>query len=272
MIPLVPDLYEESKPKNKIVNEIDKQFWQTINRVRVAGGGETNYAIAKDDLGNWYVKNYSTDIATVAQSARKLALFAGGGVVPQLPLDTPLTGTQTPEQLEQARQAAAQKDAGYASHLGKTFEKFETAYRGASLDALKSLQASAKGFGTALESVWTEAGVPEAERKVLAAEIAIGAEDPIQKKLIDLDETAIAAIKKGDEAKVLFDAMQAVRSYHAKAASKIKAADATKVTKKNAAIKALTEVVLTNTLKKTLDDAKESVDSFTDAIAVLGQF
>ena len=47
------------RPGGLILGEIDKQFWQNINRVRVAGAGATNYVVAKDDIGNWYVKRYS---------------------------------------------------------------------------------------------------------------------------------------------------------------------------------------------------------------------
>jgi hypothetical protein len=47
----------------------------------VAGGGNTNYVIAKDDIGNWYVKNYSADPKDVIHSAQGLALFAVGPAI-----------------------------------------------------------------------------------------------------------------------------------------------------------------------------------------------
>src|SRR5439155_4080344 len=62
----------------KTVQEIDKQFWQSINRVRVSGGGNTNYVIAKDDVGNWYVKNYSADPDPIIKGALALAKFGLG--------------------------------------------------------------------------------------------------------------------------------------------------------------------------------------------------
>lgn len=37
----------------------DKRFWQNINTVRVKGVGDVNYVLAKDDIGNFYVKSYS---------------------------------------------------------------------------------------------------------------------------------------------------------------------------------------------------------------------
>lgn len=56
----------------------EKLFWQNINRVTVSGGGATNTVLAKDDVGNWYLKSYSADPSTVIQSAQSLALFGMG--------------------------------------------------------------------------------------------------------------------------------------------------------------------------------------------------
>jgi len=79
-IPFGPQIGEflnpDAKRDARINAEIDKQFWQNINRVRVAGGGKTNYAVVKDDIGNWYVKGYSADPCDVIKSARNLAMFS----------------------------------------------------------------------------------------------------------------------------------------------------------------------------------------------------
>lgn len=56
----------------------EKLFWQNINRVSLSGGGQTNYVLAKDDVGNWYVKAYSADPKKVIQAAQSLALFNAG--------------------------------------------------------------------------------------------------------------------------------------------------------------------------------------------------
>jgi hypothetical protein len=58
--------------------ELDSLFWQNVNRVSLSGGGDANYAIAKDDVGNWYVKSYSVDPERVFRSARSIALFNMG--------------------------------------------------------------------------------------------------------------------------------------------------------------------------------------------------
>lgn len=58
------------------LKEMDKQYWQSVNRIRLAGGGNTNYVIAKDDIGNWYVKGYSADPEPIIKSMKNLASFA----------------------------------------------------------------------------------------------------------------------------------------------------------------------------------------------------
>jgi hypothetical protein len=40
---------------------LDREFWQPINHIELQGTGKTNYAVIKDDIGNWYVKSYSAD-------------------------------------------------------------------------------------------------------------------------------------------------------------------------------------------------------------------
>jgi hypothetical protein len=62
-----------------IEREIDQQFWQNINRVRVAGMGNTSYVLAKDDIGNWYVKGYSGDPKPVFEGLQAMALAAQSG-------------------------------------------------------------------------------------------------------------------------------------------------------------------------------------------------
>lgn len=68
--------YVTNRDAAEITTEIDKQYWQNINSVRVAGAGLSNYVIAKDPVGNWYVKSYSSDPKDIIQSARNLALFS----------------------------------------------------------------------------------------------------------------------------------------------------------------------------------------------------
>jgi hypothetical protein len=63
------------------LSEIDKQFWQNINSIRVAGAGNTDYVLVKDDIGNWYVKSFAADPKEIFQAAQSTALFALGGSI-----------------------------------------------------------------------------------------------------------------------------------------------------------------------------------------------
>lgn len=84
---------------------LEKINWQNINKVTVSGGGFTNYVLAKDDVGNWYVKAYGSDPEAIIKSATSLALFNSGKAVNvnllrrldvqrQLDEDQSLTATQ----------------------------------------------------------------------------------------------------------------------------------------------------------------------------------
>ena len=57
-----------------VQQQVDKQYWQNINTVRITGGGNTNYVVVKDDIGNWYVKGYSSDPSRIYQSLASIAL------------------------------------------------------------------------------------------------------------------------------------------------------------------------------------------------------
>jgi hypothetical protein len=80
-IPIIGELFHEDiagMERAKITREIDKQFWQNINRIKLSGGGQTNYVLMKDDVGNWVIKSYSSDPTDIIKSAKNLALFSMG--------------------------------------------------------------------------------------------------------------------------------------------------------------------------------------------------
>lgn len=77
--PFSESIVNKERERIATMAEIDKQFWQNINSVKVKGGGNTNYVLTKDDIGNWYVKGYSANPDRIIKSAQSLALFALGG-------------------------------------------------------------------------------------------------------------------------------------------------------------------------------------------------
>ena len=66
-------LYGGSYEKERVANEMDKQYWQNINQIKLVGGGNTNYAVVKDDTGNWYVKSYSANYEDIIKNITNLA-------------------------------------------------------------------------------------------------------------------------------------------------------------------------------------------------------
>lgn len=78
---LMEDLLREPLPaeEQRTLWDIDKQYWQNVNQVRVKGLGFSNYVVAKDDIGNWYIKSYRGDPNCIIQGARSAAMLAGVG-------------------------------------------------------------------------------------------------------------------------------------------------------------------------------------------------
>lgn len=85
-VPLIgPALGNLGEEENlRVRADIDRQNWQNINRVRLDGAGRTNYALVKDDIGNWYAKGYEADTTKIVDSMRGLAMFNIGARLPGL--------------------------------------------------------------------------------------------------------------------------------------------------------------------------------------------
>lgn len=78
----LPDTRANAEEKMRL--DMDKQYWQPVNRVRVSGSGDVNQVLAKDDVGNWYVKSFDTDKKVMFESMKKLALYNLAGDNPAL--------------------------------------------------------------------------------------------------------------------------------------------------------------------------------------------
>jgi hypothetical protein len=126
--------------------ELEKLFWQNINRVTTTGGTNANHVIAKDDVGNWYIKAYSTDPKQVFESAKGLALFNMGGKLDSNLLrraqlrDDERNGSD--EQKKAATAALATMDQQSPANLavgGRAQERFKTRYKDETLDIAAGL-------------------------------------------------------------------------------------------------------------------------------------
>ncbi len=108
------------KQDQVLTSELDKQYWQNINRVRVSGTGFTNQALVKDDVGNWYVKQYFGDTERIWESAKNLALFSMSAKVP-IDLAKQLNKASKPEEYaENSKETPT---------LQKVLEKHQGAYK-----------------------------------------------------------------------------------------------------------------------------------------------
>jgi hypothetical protein len=98
-VPFLGEAYANPSPRQqRIQSLLDRQFWQNINRIRVAGAGNTNYVLAKDDVGNWYVRNFSADPTPIINAAKGAAMLAMGAPPIGAAVDTPslnLRGSRT---------------------------------------------------------------------------------------------------------------------------------------------------------------------------------
>jgi hypothetical protein len=143
-IPLVGGLADGYNNQDlKTFLELDQQSWQNVNKVRVAGAGDVNYAIAKDDVGNWYVKAYETDPGRIFRSMRNMAAFSLGGTFGhQLPIRSSST-----DQVLAATNGALQRQITTAV----------SDYRGSTTNELMRLREGLNGLKGSLPALWSKA-------------------------------------------------------------------------------------------------------------------
>lgn len=110
----------DAREKIEAKRELDKINWQNVNKVTLSGGGFTNYVIAKDDVGNWYVKAYGSDPEAIIKSATSLALFnTGKGVNVKLLRRVDVQRRLDEDKsLSDSERAALQKEVGPADLAG----------------------------------------------------------------------------------------------------------------------------------------------------------
>jgi hypothetical protein len=153
-MPLVPTAVNEGK--QYVPTEIDKQFWQNVNQVRLSGVGSVNYAIAKDDIGNWYVKAYAADAKSIIDSAKNLALFNLGAK----------TGTDLLARANPGAEGGAQP-----SSYARVFERFEAKYQAATKKDAESLGAAMESLAETLRQAWRSEPQTAAQVEVLDAKL-----------------------------------------------------------------------------------------------------
>ena len=120
------DIVDPAGERDRVLTaDLDKQFWQNINRVRVSGAGLTNQVLVKDDVGNWYVKQYFGDTEKIVKSAKHLALYSLGT---KLPIDLSHELTKAALTKDDSKKSGAEKEAELPP-LQQVFIKHKVAYQ-----------------------------------------------------------------------------------------------------------------------------------------------
>jgi hypothetical protein len=146
-VPLFGGLTSSENQRNaNAVRDIDKQFWQNINRVKLAGAGSVNHVIAKDDVGNWYVKQFSAQTTNIVNSALNLGKFAAG---PALGGNLPIRKTDGSSIF-----GAGTNGAAGSSILERQFGSSITDYTNASVRLYYELTETATNFNQRLATDW----------------------------------------------------------------------------------------------------------------------
>jgi len=134
----IRDILDPSVERDRsLTADLDKQYWQNINRVRVSGAGFTNQALVKDDVGNWYVKQYYGDTKDIVKSAKHLALYSLGT---KLPIDLSRELRKASVTKEESKKTDAEKEAELPP-LQQVFGKHRAAYQAHTTDTATRLVA-----------------------------------------------------------------------------------------------------------------------------------
>ncbi|WP_299623795.1 hypothetical protein [Pelagibius sp.] len=276
-VPLIPEI--QAKWDAEVVEEIDKQFWHSVNRVRVAGSGDTNYAIAKDDLGNWYVKSYSTDPRDIIRSAKNLALFSAGpalGVPIPLDLESDQPQTTDPDAPAPAAGLANQEsDDGEGqpdpskSVFVRQFERFRAKFRQESKNDIAIAKEMAGSFKQRIEKGWKDRGLDQMPTINNIDDILDpGEKEPIKTKLLDL---VMSEVELKDAPRQLSQALRAVRDYHLRVTQALRDKGGLSEEDRKRAIRTVTDVVLRAELKQMIERFRRNMDRYAVELEIIGQ-
>ncbi|MBI3915521.1 MAG: hypothetical protein HY322_00745 [Betaproteobacteria bacterium] len=183
------------------LGEIDKQHWQNINTVNLAGGGNINYVLAKDDVGNWYVKAYSADPSDIFRSAQGLALFGIGkgldlNLLRRAQLQRQLDSRDTPEESKagirgELDKVNAQPGTAGTDALGRLVEGYRADHAKRTRSEAEDLRKEIGRLGEDIRSAW-ESGLSGASRDDVL--------NGLKSRHVTEDASGIAEIKSSNDA------------------------------------------------------------------------
>ncbi len=214
----------EARRKADIRDSLDKAYWQNINTVRVSAAGSSNYVLAKDDVGNWYVKAMGNDPKAMVNAAKNLALFNAGGKIDadllrmnqlQTRLDSldDDTGTDAGtkrqsltsqiEELQEARRGGG--SFGATSERSTTLGLFRANYANQAARDLGALSAGVQGLPASVSLRW-QTSVSDAARRTRLDALATTLTPSFSKVTASLAAT-------GSASAVIVASLQALDAY-----------------------------------------------------------
>lgn len=176
---------------------LDKSFWQSVNKVRVSAAGDSNFAIAKDDIGNWYVKAMGSDSEAMIKAAKGLALYnLGGRVDANLLRIDELRSKAEPTQAEtrELDQLRDRKNGAAAGAYGSTLLVFTENHAKTVKGLLATLNEDlkAKRHFDAISARWAKTYADS------AAKLALLPPTLLDEKLLKLHDLALTAATPAD--------------------------------------------------------------------------
>ncbi len=256
-----------------VKEEFDKQFWQNINSVRVAGAGLTNYVVTKDDIGNWYVKSFSSDPTKMLQSAKNLALFSLGGAGAASPdavsepaapsASSPLAGDSVPPTPTTTPTSAP------TTGVERVLQKYQSAYLNTTTSDYQKVLSLDSSVSTEISSAWDSDAILDAKNNSAVPEFKKDLASAITQLQTDLSN--LKGAKAADQGSSIVSALEAVRRSYLTLASKIRQRQiADSIHSDQLAIKDAARVVR-NILVAFTKSRQDSVKSFETAIIFVGE-
>ena len=225
----------EEKLRQTINAEIDKQFWQNINSVRVSGAGATNYVIVKDDIGNWYVKSFSADPESIIKSAQQLAMFNLGGqmgtnLIRQRDLQRKVDSEKaTEEDKAELKKLREQGRRGGNGTLDRHFVIRQREYESRTQQDFDNLKAGleANQIKERIKTAWSANPDTKEFATKLAPrlEFAAGADGPLARALAEMKKSSgNAKADKAAQGVNIVTALQAFGPFHSLLVQQVRAA------------------------------------------------
>jgi hypothetical protein len=247
-------IFEPNASTALTVAEIDKQFWQNVNRVRVAGSGRANQVIAKDDVGNWYVKSYSADASMVYRSAIGLAKFASG-------VGPSTSGTN----------ASGSNVTSAVSPTLKLQAEFAKEYTNSTETTFQSVTNAIKDLADTMSSAWSNAGLTNQLATTLKG---LAKTDSLDKQVKESDKALDGKVDESGRETVKL--LRALKRYYHQVHGNIDTAKLDSTSEVNdKSLKAKAQVVLRDSVRdvinRVLTEREKSIAQYESALVILGK-